>query len=400
MDSDCVRMIEFTNSNDDAVSTSRPSPYNWTQFDVFRLDHDTGGSPLRYLVRTGEAMIGSLGTTALFAPHARISSPLPQVLHTLKTFSLDHLVDVARLGLFLDELERMYTVEGNPYHTSVHAADVVATLGTMMEMDRGLFGVFDDTELLSWVIAGAGHDVGHQGVTNAGHARLGTAWYRRYGQEGVVESINERAHADITLGLMRDGRYDFLVGGQGGKEGDGAGEAEKKKKVLGYIERMILQTDITWHADVCDGFGCVCRKEAGASCEEDRVQILSGLLHFADLSNTGRPWGLCKRWGELIYEEHRREVETLRGVRGVRGGAEEDEVDDEVDDDDDDDDEDEADGSRGSLASSQIAFIRSTIQPFCQQVSLVSPAFASMIGPHLEESVAAWQAEAGDESCK
>jgi len=116
------------------------------------------------------------------------------------------------------------------------------------------------------------------------------------------------------------------------------------------------------------------------------------LLHFADLSNPGRPWGLCKRWGELIYEEHRREVEMLRGVRG---GAEDDE-----DDEDDDDDEDEADGSRGSLASSQIAFIRSTIQPFCQQVSLVSPAFASMIGPHLEESVAAWQAEAGDESCK
>ena len=331
----------------------------------------------------------SLSTHASLLPlFSVLRSPFSvlQVLHTLKTFSLDHLVDVARLGLFLDELERMYTVEGNPYHTSVHAADVVATLGTMMEMDRGLFGVFDDTELLSWVIAGAGHDVGHQGVTNAGHARLGTAWYRRYGQEGVVESINERAHADITLGLMRDGRYDFLVGGRGGKEGAGAGE---KKKVLGYIERMILQTDITWHADVCDGFGCVCRKEPTAWTEEDRVQILGGLLHFADLSNPGRPWGLCKRWGELIYEEHRREVEMLRGVRG---GAEDDE--------DDDDDEDEADGSRGSLASSQIAFIRSTIQPFCQQVSLVSPAFASMIGPHLEESVAAWQAEAGDESCK
>ena len=348
-------------------SPSFSAPYDWldwTTFNVFEFDRSTAHHPLRVLT-----------------------------LDLITRFKLSHLVDTHALTLFLDEIERLYTIQHNPYHTSVHAADVVATVGTMLLLDGDrLFEVFRDWELLSLVVACVGHDVGHQGVTNGYHARLKTAWWRKYGGErGKEQSINELAHADITLGLIRDDTYDFLKGM----------EVERRKKVLEYVERMILQTDITWHEDVCDRFGRACRKEAGEWSEEDRIRILSGLLHFADVSNPGRPWGLCKRWGELIWEEQRGEERRLLpqiscreedGGRHVansdaRGTERRERKEGELE-------ELLLNSTQMTLASCQIAFIQSRIQPFCAQVSLVSPVFAALVVPYLAESVKAWQREA------
>jgi len=315
---------------EDATALNGVDVYDWRSFDVFELDKLTGAHSLRFLV-----------------------------VRVLEHSGLLSLVDVSRLEKFLGEIERLYSVEQNSYHTSVHAADVVATVATMMKLDAGSFRAFHDWELLSLVIACAGHDVGHKGVTNAYHARLKTEWYRLYAGGGEksesVNSINELAHADITLSLIRQEQYDFLRNM----------DASIKSKVLDYIEKMILHTDITWHKDVCDKFASACRKSSSEWTEEDRVQILSGLLHFADVSNPGRPWALCKRWGMLIHDEVLQERESETTSTGDCGTI-------------------------PTLGDSQIEFIKSTIQPFCQQVSLVSPNFATMIEPHLEKSLAAW----------
>lgn len=315
--------------------------FDWTSFDVFELEDRTGGHSLRFVCRL-----------------------------LLERCGLVSLVDTVRLDSFLGELERLYAAGGNPYHTNLHAADVVATAATMMQVDAGLFSSFCDWELLSLVISCAGHDVGHQGVTNAYHALLKTDWYILYAtgenKGESVDSVNELAHAEITLSLLRQDRFDFLH----------MMEAEKKQKVLEYVEMMILRTDITWHEDVCERFVRACRKSSDAWAEEDRVQILSGLLHFADVSNPGRPWKLSKRWAELLHEETLREREKLAAQGAALSGTEASLA--------------EQPHASLSLACSQIEFIKSTILPFCDQVSLVSPKFAQMIRPHLDESVEAW----------
>lgn len=319
---------------------------DWTSFDVFELEERTDGHSLRFVF-----------------------------LALLENSELLRLVDAPRLESFLEEIERLYTARGNPYHTSMHAADVVATVATMMKLDSCSFTAFCDWELLSLLIACAGHDVGHQGVTNAYHARLKTDWYKRYAsgenKEESVNSINELAHADITLSLMRQDRYDFLHGM----------EADKKRKVLEYIEKMILQTDITWHTDVCDRFASACRKSSEDWTEADRVQILSGLLHFADVSNPGRPWKLCKRWAELLHDETLRERERIASHAIANHGPVTEASDAHVN------------GHAASVASSQVAFIKLTILPFCEQVSLVSPKFAEMVRPLLDQSLEAWSLE-------
>ncbi len=315
--------------------------FDWTSFDVFELEERTSGGPLRCVFRL-----------------------------LLERCGLVHLVDAVRLDSFLGELERLYAAGGNPYHTNLHAADVVATAGTMMKVDSGSLTAFRDWELLSLVIACAGHDVGHQGVTNAYHARLKTDWYRLYAsgenKRESVNSINELAHAEITLSLLRQDRHDFLR----------TMEADKREKVLEYVEKMILRTDITWHEDVCERFVRACRKSADDWAEEDRVQILSGLLHFADVSNPGRPWKLCKRWAELLHDETLQEREKVATHGIALSGTDGSDA--------------EQRHASTSLECSQIEFIKSTILPFCDQVSLVSPRFAETIRPHLDESVEAW----------
>mmetsp|Transcript_1548 Transcript_1548/g.5084 ORF Transcript_1548/g.5084 Transcript_1548/m.5084 type:complete len:334 (-) Transcript_1548:1025-2026(-) len=314
--------------------------FDWSSFDVFELEERTSGHSLRFVFRLLLERCGLVG-----------------------------LVDTVRLDSFLGELERLYSVGGNPYHTHLHAADVVATAATMLKVDAGLFSAFRDWELLSLAIACAGHDVGHQGVTNAYHASLKTDWYMMYasGKKGreSVNSINELAHVDITLSLLRQERHDFLH----------MMEAEKREKVLEYIEKMILRTDITWHEEVCERFVRASQKSSDAWVEEDRVQILSGLLHFADVSNPGRPWKLCKRWAELLHDETLLEWEKVAAHGASLSGTEAPCAEQ---------------PHAASLACSQIEFIKSTILPFCDQVSLVSPKFAELIRPHLDESVRAW----------
>lgn len=284
------------------------------------------------------------------------------VLHVLEVNGLMSLVDKSRLESFLDGIENRY-LDGNPYHTSTHAADVVHSIATMVQVDTWHEGL-KDWELLSLIIAAACHDVGHQGVTNEYHDRMKTAWKSEYGQYGG--SVNEHAHAMITLSLMEQDGNDFLHGL----------DSHVKDKILEYVERMILQTDITWHVDVCKKFADACSR--GLACgpmdawsSEDRMQALSGLLHFADISNPGRPWHLCRKWSVRIHNEMvlQGNSEEAQGFSRSPYTAKGDEV----------------------MAMNQVTFINKTLKPFCDQVSVIAPHFTSMIRPHICESLRKWQ---------
>jgi len=311
---------------------------DWSSFDVFALAEKTN-------VGGGGGLLQTI------------------VLHVLKVNGLMPLVDTCRLESFLNDIEHRYREE-NPYHTSTHAADVVHSVATMVQVDSWCEGL-EDWELLSLILAAACHDVGHQGVTNEYHGRVQTAWSQEYGQYGG--SVNEHAHAMITLSLLEEERNDFLH----------AVDPVVKQKIIEYVESMILQTDITWHVDVCQKFSDACSR--GLACgsmdawlPEDRMQALSGLLHFADISNPGRPWHLCKRWSARIHDEmvlQGNKEETQGFVRSPNM----------------------AQGEK-VMAANQIAFINNTLRPFCDQVSVIAPRFTSMIRPHICQALKNWQA--------
>lgn len=307
---------------------------DWSSFDVFVLaETNHGGRPLQTVVR-----------------------------HVLEVNGLMDMVDRSRLESFLEDIENMYLKE-NPYHTSTHAADVVHSIATMIQVDSWSKGL-QDWEVLSLIIAAACHDVGHQGVTNEYHGRVQTEWSQTYGQYG--SSVNEQAHAMITVSLMEKESNDFLH----------AFDPGVKQRIIEYVEKMILQTDITGHVDVCEKFSQACSR--GLACggmdmwsPEDRMQALSGLLHFADISNPGRPWHLCKRWSIRIHDEMvlQGNMEEERGfVRSPYMAS-----------------------GEGTMALNQVAFIQKTLKPFCDQISVIAPTFTSMIRPHISKALEKWE---------
>ena len=61
----------------------------------------------------------------------------------------------------VQDIEKAYNPQ-NPYHNSIHAADVTQSLGCLLINDE-FSSQLSDMELLSMIIAAAVHDVGHPG---------------------------------------------------------------------------------------------------------------------------------------------------------------------------------------------------------------------------------------------
>ena len=68
------------------------------------------------------------------------------------------------------EIEEAYNPR-NPYHNSIHAADVSQSLGCILIHDE-FSSQLSDMELLCMIIAAAVHDVAHPGALPDFHHRL------------------------------------------------------------------------------------------------------------------------------------------------------------------------------------------------------------------------------------
>lgn len=77
----------------------------------------------------------------------------------LKTFG----INPHTLITYMSHLEDHY--RPNPYHNSIHAADVAQSIHVLLS-SQALENVFTDLEVLAAIFAASVHDVDHPGVTN------------------------------------------------------------------------------------------------------------------------------------------------------------------------------------------------------------------------------------------
>eukprot|EP00727_Mastigamoeba_balamuthi_P000388 m51a1_g10346 putative transglutaminase-like protein (999) ;mRNA; f:160519-166730 len=157
---------------------------------------------------------------------------------------------------------------GNPFHSQLHAADVVQCVGYLVALP-GLRGIITPQQAFLCIVAAAAHDCGHPGRTNAFVVESRGELAMTYNDRSVLEN-----HHLATFFRLCAAKRQNIFGG--------VPDSEYRSLRRRVIE-MVLATDLAGHFAFVDN--------------------LSNKLACADLSNSARPWEVSEWWTQQISEE-------------------------------------------------------------------------------------------------
>ncbi|CAG9785149.1 unnamed protein product [Diatraea saccharalis] len=195
---------------------------------------------------------------------------------------------------FAVTLEEHY-VRDNPFHNSLHAADVTQSTHVLLNTPA-LDAVFTPLEVCAALFAACVHDVDHPGLTNQFLVNSSSELALMYNDESVLENH----HLAVAFKLLQNEGCDIFI------------NLHKKQRqtLRKMVIDMVLSTDMSKHMSLLADLKTMVetKKVAGSGVllldnYTDRIQVLENLVHCADLSNPTKPLPLYKRWVALLMEE-------------------------------------------------------------------------------------------------
>uniref|UniRef100_A0A8C7CIA2 Phosphodiesterase n=1 Tax=Oncorhynchus kisutch TaxID=8019 RepID=A0A8C7CIA2_ONCKI len=191
-------------------------------------------------------------------------------------------IPISCLMSFLEKLEKGYSKHSNPYHSSVHAADVTQTLHCLL-LRTGLVHWLTELEVLASLFAAAIHDYEHTGTTNDFHIHTKSDFAMIYNDRSVQESH----HISAAFHLLQDDQSNIFM------------NLSREQELRALVIEMVLATDMSSHlVQVKAMKGCLQQHEG-----IDKPKALSLLLHTADISHPSKPWSLHSRWTKALMDE-------------------------------------------------------------------------------------------------
>ncbi|XP_063988767.1 3',5'-cyclic-AMP phosphodiesterase isoform X3 [Diachasmimorpha longicaudata] len=195
---------------------------------------------------------------------------------------------------FMMTLEDNY-VKDNPFHNSLHAADVTQSTHTLLNTPA-LESVFTPLEISAALFAATIHDVDHPGLTNQFLINSSSELAIMYNDESVLENH----HLAVAFKLLQNEGCDIF-----------ANMTKKQRQTLRkMVIDMVLSTDMSKHMSLLADLKTMVetKKVAGSGVllldnYTDRIQVLENLVHCADLSNPTKPLVLYRKWVKLLMEE-------------------------------------------------------------------------------------------------
>lgn len=197
-----------------------------------------------------------------------------------------------KVAEFVTALERKYESENNPYHNSLHAADVVQACfyfeAQFMYSDE-LSGYFTEIDALALYVAAAIHDVGHPGLTNDFLVKTRSDLALRYNDKSVLENH----HASVGFIMMRSTDCNLL---------DHSLPSPSIIALRGRVIEMVLSTDMLYHKPVCEELTVEIRSH-------DKVQDINKLilerclLKAADIGHALRTFQVHEVWSHRLQTE-------------------------------------------------------------------------------------------------
>ncbi|KAL0225751.1 hypothetical protein P9112_013075 [Eukaryota sp. TZLM1-RC] len=248
--------------------------HHW-DFDVFSVVDFTKGCPL---------------TATTMA--AMYSSDL------LKVFNLE----ISQLAMFLLEVEKGYLP--NPYHNSLHAADVVQAVFYLLEVE-GLGDVFDDVERLALIIAAAVHDFKHPGQSNNFLRQTMHPLTLTYNDSSPLENH----HVASMFRLMsKKPELNFLE----------QLDISDQQRFRNFVIELVLATDLQKHMEIISSFKLAMADPNQKFSDVAQRKLLGKILiKAADVCNPIRPQKISYSWSLRCMEEFYRQgdQEKLMGMK-------------------------------------------------------------------------------------
>lgn len=344
-------------------------------YNIIEVAKICNGSPLLFI---GWAILGS--------PHSQKSMAHDLDLDTSSgtsssgyDFTTEFSLQMPILCSFLRTVEAAYLP--NPYHNSIHAADVVQTLNTMLQLG-GREYASSNLDLFSILVAAVIHDVCHPGLNNNFQINSQSKMAVQYNDVSVLENYSLTWFFSKLIGEeARDFTFDIFCGLS----------KEQLTKVRSIIIKSVLETDMTHHfallkkmvlhQETLRGKGAQAWFESynheGVN-HDPSMDMLCFLLHESDISNPAKPYPMFVEWADYILEESYaqgdKEISSSLPVSFL------------------------CDRATTDKKQSQTGFIKFVVQPSYQLLGKIMPQFANTVFPYITKSLDFWDSyQAEDE---
>eukprot|EP00743_Colponemidia_sp_Colp-15_P007699 GILK01008334.1.p1 GENE.GILK01008334.1~~GILK01008334.1.p1 ORF type:complete len:709 (-),score=67.08 GILK01008334.1:433-2559(-) len=190
------------------------------------------------------------------------------------------------LWRFLHKLQLSY--RNVPFHSSLHAADVVGNLEYFLSSRR--MASLSSLEVLSCLVAAMAHDVSHPGLTNSYLVESRSPEALHYNDCSVLEHM----HCSTTFRILGDDRYNIL------KSLSNLEWREARRLIVS----IILETDTSRHFDLISQF----RSKVSANLIEprsleDRMMVMKMAVKCADVGYAAKNTPVYLWWSGQVAEE-------------------------------------------------------------------------------------------------
>lgn len=188
----------------------------------------------------------------------------------------------------------------NPYHNSIHAADVTQAMHCFIQENK-IRRHMTHLETLCSIMAAVCHDLDHPGVNQSFLVATNNPLASLYNNNSVLENHHWR----FALSIFKESQlFDHF-------------EEDVMKDMKRQLKDLILATDIARQNEYLKQFrDLTSSREFSMQNTDDRALVLQMALKCADLGNPCRPWAISRVWSNLICDEFYRmgRIERQLGI--------------------------------------------------------------------------------------
>lgn len=190
-----------------------------------------------------------------------------------------------------------------PYHNYYHYFVVLHTSWLLLKLNPIVQSSLTKTDLLGCFTGAIGHDADHPGLTNSFLSTTRHWLSIRYNDLSVLENH----HCATTYTILSRDECNILCNLS----------LDDWKATRNVIVSAILNTDMARHFNLVANFDKMFKEKTTYECCANRNlrnQIISMIVHCADISNPIKPWSISKRFADSVANEFRAQVEQEKAA--------------------------------------------------------------------------------------